>query len=336
MSATKTHQMQPLVSILLPVYNVAPFLGKCLDSIINQTYKNLQIIIINDGSSDQSLQIATEYLHKYPSNIEVYSQSNQGVAETRNLLLNKIKGEYFLFVDSDDWIEPNMIEFLLNQVLSQNIDFVTCEMVKNDAPVTNIQDVFIIWDQKKAIYEFLRHVNFRGSLCNKLFKSDLLYNENNSREIKLKFSSNISYGEDALFCWHILQRVKKIMITNKKLYHYRMNTNSISHQKFGPRKFSGHHTWTIITEETQKWWPEYLWIAQARFGLEDMYLLRSASLSGYPKDQSITCLQQTVKQYIPNIKKAQLIGIKDLIYAHMISKWYYFGIIYYKLHLLLR
>ena len=105
-------EKQPLISILIPIYNVESYLPQCLDSIVQQTYKNLQIVLIDDGSQDHSLTICHDYATK-DNRIEVYSQKNQGVAATRNHLLEKVKGDYVLFVDSDDWIEADMIENLV-------------------------------------------------------------------------------------------------------------------------------------------------------------------------------------------------------------------------------
>ena len=94
----------PIISILIPVYNVEHYISTCLDSILSQTYTNLQIVLFDDGSKDQSFAICKEYTCKN-KNIEVYHQDNQGVAVTRNHLLEKVKGDYVLFVDSDDWME---------------------------------------------------------------------------------------------------------------------------------------------------------------------------------------------------------------------------------------
>ena len=121
-----------LVSILIPVYNASLYLKQCLDSILHQTYTNLQIVIIDDGSTDNSYAICHEYAGQ-DARIELYTQENKGVAVTRNNLIEKAKGDYILFVDSDDWIELNMVEFLIDQILATNADIVTCAMVTNTA-----------------------------------------------------------------------------------------------------------------------------------------------------------------------------------------------------------
>ena len=113
------------VSILIPVYNVEKYLSKCLESILLQTYKNIEIIIINDGTTDSSLDIAELYASKYDF-IHVYSYENAGISTTRNRALEKATGDYYLFVDSDDYLNPHMIEKMINEAIRTQSEIVTC------------------------------------------------------------------------------------------------------------------------------------------------------------------------------------------------------------------
>ena len=183
--------MFPLVSILVPAYNVAQYLHKCLDSIVNQTYQQLQVVVVDDGSSDNSLSIVKDYAAKYPF-VEVYHQENAGVAAARNNLLSHVKGDYILFVDSDDWLELDMIEFLISKIEKYKVDVVTCGMVVNDTAVRK-EYKQECWNQEVAIQKFLFHKELSGSLCNKLVLTSLLHN--------IVFHCGISYGEDALYCY---------------------------------------------------------------------------------------------------------------------------------------
>lgn len=308
---------KPLVSILIPVYNTEEFLPKCLDSIVNQTYSNLQVVIIDDGSKDASLNIAQKYAKKYPC-IEVYHQENQGVASTRNNLLDKVKGDYVLFVDSDDWCELDMVDFLINKAIANNADIVTCSMVKNDEPF--VSDIFLeeIWDQEKAVLEFLRHKIFNGSLCNKLIKTSLLHN--------LRFHCGIFYGEDALFLWEVLQNVNSIVVTNKVLYHYRMNNNSLSHLSWTPdKKGTGSIVWKTITDETKILWPQYYTISKARYAIEDMWGLYYASLAKYPHDKNIEIRQRNIRRNLKLIRKSDLVSNNKIIASYILAYFYPLG-----------
>ena len=109
-----------LLSVIIPVYNVEPYLEQCLDSVINQTYKNLEIICINDGSTDNSLKILEKY-QKKDNRIKLINQKNKGLSEARNAGLDVAKGEYIAFVDSDDYLELNAYEEAMNVVLQEKI-----------------------------------------------------------------------------------------------------------------------------------------------------------------------------------------------------------------------
>lgn len=311
---------QPLVSILSPCYNVENFLPKCLDTIIGQTYSNLQIVLIDDGSKDNTWKIMQCYAAK-DERIEIYHQENQGVAHTRNNLLDKVKGDYILFVDSDDWMELEMVKYLVEKAVATNASIVACSMVKNDDYYENTLPQEDLLERPKAVFEFLRHVRFNGSLCNKLVETSLLHN--------VRFHCGISYGEDALFVWNVLQNVDRMLLTNKVLYHYRMNKDSISHQTFGKNKITGHETWRIINEECATLWPQYINIAQARWGMEDMYLLRQAGQSNYEKDEYICMMQKTVFQFLQQMKTTGLLkGVKEVFNANIICRWYGYNKLY--------
>ena len=120
---------KPLISVIVPIYNTEKYLKKCLDSIINQTYKNLQIILIDDGSGDNSGEICDEYATK-DSRIQVIHKQNAGVTAARNDGLDMATGDYIGFVDSDDWIEPNMYEEMMANLIKTGADFVHTGFIK--------------------------------------------------------------------------------------------------------------------------------------------------------------------------------------------------------------
>lgn len=313
---SKVNMTHSLVSILIPVYNVEQYLDQCLDSVVGQTYQELQIVIIDDGSKDGSFDICQNYANK-DSRIEVYHQENQGVATTRNHLLEKIKGDYVLFVDADDWIELDMIETMLNLSLKYDADIVNCQNVKNDDICSKNKTKIELWFQEDTIYHFLRHLIFNGSLWNKLIRARLLHG--------LKFHSEISYGEDALFCWQVLQRIKTVVRTPNEYYHYRMNDTSLSHRQYDAKHMSGHMVWKQISEDTIQLWPQYSAIASANFAISDMWQLYYAALSNYPKDSKIKAFQLHVRKNLWLILKSRLLNKKKFIYAIIISYNYCIG-----------
>lgn len=290
------------VSILVPVYNASRYLRECVASIMGQTYRDLQVVLINDGSTDDSCEIMKE-LAAQDSRLQVFSQPNSGVAATRNRLMDKATGEFIHFVDSDDWIEPNTIEFLLNEQQRHG-----CDMVVFNSLVEGI------WDREKAVHEFLRHREFRGMLWNKLIARHLLE--------KRRFDESVSYGEDALMVWEALQGVNKVLLLKNNLYHYRNNEDSLSRQRFNGKKFTEYTTWDAICTDTNSLWPQYKDLAHARFACEMTQVLRFAALSGYKHDDRISLLQDVVRRHGPKIRKTGVSSLKMRIYAWLVSHNY--------------
>ena len=306
-----------MVSILIPVYNVEAYLPLCLDSLVNQTYHNLQIVLIDDGSSDNSFFICNQYDNQ-DNRIEIYHQENQGVGYTRNKLLEKVKGNYVLFVDSDDWIEPNTIDSAVELAQEHEADIVNFQNVINDGHCEKGDLNVEIWTQEECVLQFLRHISFNGSLWNKLIRTSVLHNE--------RFHDEISYGEDALFCWHILQHVKKVVITPNQYYHHRLHDQSLSHLNWTPeKKGSGSITWRTIVDETSLWWPQYLDIAKARYAIEDMWGLYYASLSNYSYNEHIRERQDNVRNNLQLIRKSGLVSFNKIITCYALAYCYPLG-----------
>ena len=187
----KNYRNNPLISVLVPVYNCADFLDDCITSIVSQDYRPFQLILANDGSTDGSLEICRRYASKYDF-IEVLTGPNQGVASTRNKLLDNAIGEYLLFVDADDWIEPGTLSCLYEIISSKNSDIAVCAPKRANSDFKSVVDV---WGKEKTIKEFLKHKKISGALWNKLIRRSLIEGE--------RFRKDIFYGEDALFEWKI-------------------------------------------------------------------------------------------------------------------------------------
>lgn len=298
----------PLVSLLSPCYNVEKFLPQCLDSIINQTYSNLQIVLIDDGSKDDTWRVMQDYAGK-DNRIEIYHQENQGVAATRNHLLDKVKGDYVLFVDSDDWIEPDMVEFLIGKATKHNAEVTMCGMVVNDTPV-RAEYAESLLSKEECLRTFLFHKDLKGSLCNKFVKTSLLHN--------VRFHCGISYGEDALFCWYFLQNVHQVVMTDRQLYHYRMNDASLSHEGFGPKKFTAYQVWTTICRDTEEKYPQLADIAKGHFCFSMLVLYKNALHSGYPKDEIVKTLAGVVTKYRELMRQMKCASMKWYLYSWIV------------------
>ena len=117
------------VSVIVPVYNVEKFIGKCLDSLVNQTLKDIEIIVVNDGTKDNSQEIIDKYVKKYPDKVKSFIKENGGLSSARNFGIEKAKGEYISFVDSDDWLNDDALEKMYNKAKKDKSDIVICDMI---------------------------------------------------------------------------------------------------------------------------------------------------------------------------------------------------------------
>lgn len=217
----------PLISVIVPVYNVELFLKKCVDSIVEQTYTNLEIILIDDGSPDNCPEICDEYAQK-DNRIKVVHQENSGLAHVRNVGLKHATGDYVTFVDSDDYVTPNYVEFLYKGIFENNADlsiasFVVCkENDKKKSPIEKEKYVVVTKTQCMEYYTSLR-LNPFISAWNKLYKRDLFDG--------ITYPDGKLY-EDAFTTYKLFEKAKKIAFTLTKLYYYRINPQSILGQSF--------------------------------------------------------------------------------------------------------
>ena len=164
----------PLVSILIPCYNTQKYLARCLDSVINQTYKNLEIVLLNDGSKDGSIDIMNEYAQK-DSRIRVIDRENKGVAISRNELIATAKGEYLMFIDSDDTVSEFIVEDMVSAMIETNSDLVMCPLCRVYEN-TNLEDLTVdrhggreTFDREKTFYNYVAIEDYYHSPAAKLY-----------------------------------------------------------------------------------------------------------------------------------------------------------------------
>jgi len=221
------------ISIIVPVYNVEPYIKKCLDSVINQTYQNLEIICINDGSTDSSGKICDEYAAK-DSRIKVLHKENGGLSSALNIGLKNFTGSYLGFVDSDDWVEPDMFEVLHKSLKNSEAHISVAGYFKDtDAesiPMSNKERIpdGIINTKNMLLYPLKRdyYIGFCGYVWNKFFLADIV------RKSGLSFDNDIKYGMDVLFFATIVLICKCTGVyTDKPLYHYYQRNSAISKLK---------------------------------------------------------------------------------------------------------
>lgn len=220
---------QRLISVIVPVFNVELYLERCIDSISAQTYKNLEIILIDDGSTDRSGEICDAYVKK-DSRVRVCHKCNGGLSSARNIGLDMAEGEYIGFVDSDDYIAPDMYDSLYS-FMSEDVDLVSCGIVRIDKrghkTVTGDARGPVYLDNVESVRELLLRRYLAFSACDKLMKKKIVG--------ELRFPEN-RVCEDLPFSYNVVKRCKKIVNIGNCKYFYSYRSDSISRRPFYARR----------------------------------------------------------------------------------------------------
>lgn len=229
----------PLISIVCPVYNVQSYVQRCIDSILCQTFREWELILIDDGSTDNSSKICDSYA-AMDRRIKVIHKINEGVSATRQLGNDLAEGKFVIHVDPDDYIEPNMLDELYGKAILSNADVVISDFYVNEISGNEyIVKQSIVMNQPEAVLRALFY-QLHGSCWNKLVRRDCYVKYN------VKFPIGVNYCEDVLFWVQLFQHSAiKITFLPKALYHYVMHENSITH-KYSRRTFEDRITYIKI------------------------------------------------------------------------------------------
>lgn len=206
----------PDISIIVPIYNAEKYIAKCVDSLVNQTKKELEFILINDGSTDNTEEIIKTYKDK---RIKYYKNKNQGIGKTRNFGISKSTGKYIMFLDSDDYLSKNACQKMYEKILESNSDLVICDFYKvydygktEEVKLPNFSETNL-----KIRPSIINEINLAP--WNKIYKRELIIKN------KIKFIENLKY-EDAPFVIEALSKAKKISKLNESLNYYVIHGNS--------------------------------------------------------------------------------------------------------------
>ena len=216
----------PLISVIIPVYNVEKYIDRCLESVVNQTYKNLEIILVDDGSTDSSGKKCDEYA-KNESRIKVLHKTNGGLSDARNAGTAICKGEYITFVDSDDWIDITLVEHLYSNLINAGADISIglFQKVYDDIAAKQHQDKVSVYEYsgKEAVRQMYVFASFSVHAWGKLYKKALFD--------KICYPKGKVY-EDEFTTYKVLLAANKVVVTNEKLYFYYIRNDSLSHARF--------------------------------------------------------------------------------------------------------
>lgn len=308
------------VSIIVPVYNVEKYIRKCLESLVNQTLKDIEVIVVNDGSPDNSQSIIDEYVKKYPHIIKSYAKENGGQGSARNYGYQKATGEYIGFVDSDDYVSLDMYEKLYNKAILNKSDIVICKytVIDENNNSKEYQYLFNKTNNDKIDYLF----NNTG-VCNKIYKRNLLK--------KFEFRSKVWY-EDIDFIIKILLKAKKISSIEDELYYYlvregsTMNNNNIKKNLDILAAFDSILNYILENKEYQKYSDEIEFIA-----IYHIYITAIARIINIKhtkgKKEIINKLIKYMNEKFPNYKNNKYLYLlnrnKRIIYNLIKYKLYF-------------
>lgn len=273
-------QQDILVSVIVPVYNVEKYLGRCVDSILSQTYRNLEIILVDDGAKDNSGSICDSYAQK-DSRVRVIHKENGGLSSARNAGIDIASGDYLEFVDSDDWLEPEAVESLLQQALIHRVDLVlggrwdvsaaTGERKKGLCPVK--QEVIAGTEMVRRIF---RWENCDSSACDKLFRKKLF------REIRFPDGKVV---EDVPIMYKIVLDAGRVALLDKPIYNYYHRTGSITYTTVSEKNFHFSEHTAVIYPYIQKNYPQLRQEARFLRVRSLVYSVQSVDLAS-PEDQA--------------------------------------------------
>lgn len=315
---------KPKVSVIIPCYNCEEFIDETLDSLVNQTFKDFEVVCVNDGSKDKTLGKLRKWEESRKLNITVLDQLNVGVSRARNNGISAAKGEYVLFLDSDDWYHENFIEFMVAGIEDGKADVSYCKLSRRQDEVVSYypkEDQTTIQSQEDAMNNLLYKMG-EFSFCNYIYKKELLQKNG------IFFDENTKFGEDREFNWKYLCHCKSAAYINMPLYWYRINRNSATKGKASWRKtdllaavkriekYLENQKCEFSNEFNSYMYARAMWAVAKTFAIsgdEDLY---KRLISEYPVRK---CMKRTAKD------KNKMVAIASI--AFLISPHMFYGMV---------
>lgn len=308
-----------LVSIIIPAYNVENYIERCLVSVLEQTYNQLEIIIVDDGSSDGTYKKCENFANA-DSRIQLYSQKNAGVSSARNYGLNKAQGDYICFVDADDYVSSIYVEVMLQDIKSTNSEISITMCQRNTEPVDKNTNTSVeVWNYKETLLNLLTRDIYANGVVGKLFKKQVIED--------LYFDTCLRIGEDKLFVYSAIDKCNKVVFHDINLYCYCIRSGSAMKSKFDERYLDVqmvnntlYKTWINRYPELERLFKKEVVISYVRCvqdSLQDdskeALKLRKKFLNEIKK-----CKFSDIKEYCSKKEKCLIILIKNALWIFKI------------------
>ncbi|MCL1982891.1 MAG: glycosyltransferase, partial [Clostridiales bacterium] len=260
--------IQPLISVVVPIYKVEPYLRQCIDSIIAQTYKNLEIILVDDGSPDDCGKICDEYA-RGDHRIIVVHKENGGLSDARNAGIEIANGEFITYIDSDDWVAYDMIEFLYRNLISHDADISTCgifDVYKNEI-IPKCKNLEVqVFESEQAVFECFKGEKCVVSACAKLYRKNIFD--------YTRYPTG-KYYEDLLVIIDVFYLAKVIVINTDSKYYYRQRIGSTIHTEYGQTKVELIDAWEQVLRTVEDKYPALSSIVKTKLLIAKLAVLRS-------------------------------------------------------------
>ena len=311
------------VSVIVPVYNVEKYLEKCLDSLVNQTLKDIEIIVVNDGTKDNSQEIIDKYTKKYPKKVKGFIKENGGQSSARNYGLEYAKGEYIGFVDSDDYVELDMFEKLYNKAKEDDFDISICNLNFVYEDTDDKKEFSINMNSDLTDKESLRKhmINIYPVVWNKIYKKSLFETS------KLKFKEKVWF-EDVEFLYKLVPYVKSVGVIDDYLYNYLQRQGSVTNT-FDKRLYNYVENLNGIVDfykekDFYDYYKKELEYVYVRY-LFATFLKRAAKYNDEEFYKAVDCAVENVSNTFPKFRKNKyfyksLKGIYLLLFNKKIAK----------------
>lgn len=236
------NEKMSMVSIIVPAYNVEKYIEKCISSILDQTYTNIEVIIVNDGSIDETGKIIDD-LSELDSRVNVIHKKNEGVSAARNTGIEVSKGDYLVFVDGDDYIAPDYVDYMMSLIEDTGSDFCLSKCCYTKSGEIQTKNEYVEKLQPEDATALLLSPNVIVGCWNKIYKRSLIVDNN------IWFSTTLYYGEGLNFITTLAQISKSVGVGNRKVYYYRRNNEDSATTKFDIDKLrNGERALKIIRE----------------------------------------------------------------------------------------
>lgn len=314
----------PLISLIIACYNAKQTLGKCLNSVIQQSYNNLEIIIIDDGSTDETSKIYEDFQSK-DERIKIFKQDNSGVSKARNNGIKVATGEYICFVDSDDWVESDYCSELYHSLVNENADISIVEASYEDENGNIVFNKPIseekIIDGKRALALLLEDNVIQSHPWGKLYKISFFKNIN--------FPENLKCFEDYSTLFKIFDKALKVVKSNRKLYHYIQHDDSLSHN-LSPE--TAYHFYLSIMEVFRFWQSTASFKNQGEISknLIRKLLMVLKRILRNTTEEEMQSEKENIRQSFKSFFKCPIKDI-GLEYSFYIRLYYYYPNLYTKL-----